>query len=106
MTAHHTRTHIVLPTQLLEEIDAVVGPRGRSKFLAEAAAEKLRRIRMVDLVDKLAGSLKDRGVPGWETAESAADCVHESRQADQARLDARLKKHGLRWRATYLIRPS
>ena len=95
MTVRHTRTHIVLPTQLLDEIDAIVGPRERSKFIAEAAAEKLRRMRLVDLVDKLAGSLKGRDTPGWETAESAAAWVHESRQADQATLDARLKEHGL-----------
>ena len=92
MTARHTRTHVVLPTDLVDEIDAIVGPRERSKFLAEAAAEKLRRMRLVHLVDKLAGSLKDHAIPEWETAESAAAWVHESRQADQARLDALLKR--------------
>lgn len=82
---------MVLPTQLLDEIDAIVGPRERSKFLAAAAAEKLRRMRLVHLVDKVAGSLKDHVIPEWETAESAAAWVHESRQGDQARLDVLLK---------------
>jgi len=38
-----TRTHIVLPTQLLEQIDELVGPRHRSEFIAEALAECVRR---------------------------------------------------------------
>jgi metal-responsive CopG/Arc/MetJ family transcriptional regulator len=38
------RTRIVIPDQLLEEIDSVVGPRGRSRFLETAAREKLDRL--------------------------------------------------------------
>ena len=82
MTVRRTRTHVVLPTELLAEIDAIVRPRERSKFLAEAAAEKLRRMRLVHLVDKVAGSLKDHVIPEWETPESAAAWVHDSRQAN------------------------
>ena len=82
MTVRRTRTHVVLPTELLAEIDAIVRPRERSKFLAEAAAEKLRRMRLVHLVDRVAGSLKDHVIPEWETAESAAAWVHDSRQAN------------------------
>jgi len=36
---------VVLPTALIEAIDALVTPRRRSEFLAEAAAEKLARLR-------------------------------------------------------------
>jgi metal-responsive CopG/Arc/MetJ family transcriptional regulator len=37
------RAHIILPQELIEEIDAVVGPRGRSAFLVETARAELRR---------------------------------------------------------------
>jgi metal-responsive CopG/Arc/MetJ family transcriptional regulator len=37
------RTHVIIPVELLETIDRLVGRRGRSTFLAEAAAEKLAR---------------------------------------------------------------
>ena len=41
------RTHIILPQELIEEIDAVVGPRGRSAFLVETARAELRRRRLL-----------------------------------------------------------
>ena len=34
------RAHIILPQELIEEIDAVVGPRGRSAFLVETARDR------------------------------------------------------------------
>ena len=38
------RTRVELPDELLEEIDQVVGPSGRSRFLEIAAREKLDRL--------------------------------------------------------------
>jgi metal-responsive CopG/Arc/MetJ family transcriptional regulator len=38
------RTRVEIPDELLEEIDQVVGPRGRSRFLEIAAREKLDRL--------------------------------------------------------------
>ena len=35
---------------------------------------------------KVAGSLADVDIPGWETSESAAEWVRASRQVDEARL--------------------
>lgn len=37
-----SRTPIVLPDDLIEQIDARVGKRGRCAFLAEAAREEVR----------------------------------------------------------------
>lgn len=36
------RAHIVFPKALLAESDALVGPRGRNAFLAEAATREVR----------------------------------------------------------------
>ena len=41
------RAHIILPQELIEEIDSVVGPRGRSAFLVETARAELRRRRLL-----------------------------------------------------------
>jgi hypothetical protein len=55
------RAHIILPQELIEEIDAVVGPRGRSAFLVETARAELRRRRLLTFLrdDQPAWSDKD-----------------------------------------------
>ncbi len=40
------RTHVVMADEVLEAIDERVGERGRSRFLEEAAREKLMRIEL------------------------------------------------------------
>jgi hypothetical protein len=55
------RAHIVLPQELIEEIDSVVGPRGRSAFLVETARAELRRRRLLSF-------LKD-DEPAWTDAD-------------------------------------
>ena len=74
------RTHVIIPDKLLEEIDRLVGPRKRSEFLADAANDKLKRIKLREAATKVAGSLKDVDIPGWESSESAAAWVREQRQ--------------------------
>ena len=85
------RTHVVLRKDVVDSIDRLVGPRSRSKFIEEAAVEKLARARLIDAAAKAAGSLKDVDIPGWETSEAAADWVRASRRADSDRLDRVLK---------------
>jgi metal-responsive CopG/Arc/MetJ family transcriptional regulator len=80
------RTHVILPREILEAVDGLVGKRGRSKFIAEAAEEKLARLRLENAARKAAGSLADVDTPGWESSESAARWVQASRSADEARL--------------------
>ena len=57
------RAHILLPEDLLAEIDAVVGPRGRSAFLVETARAELRRRRLL-------AYLQD-DVPAWRERDHA-----------------------------------
>jgi metal-responsive CopG/Arc/MetJ family transcriptional regulator len=74
------RTHVLLPKDVVEEIDRSVGERRRSGFLAEAAREKLERQRRVQTLERFAGWLKDVDIPGWETPEAAAEWVHRQRR--------------------------
>ena len=62
------RTTITLPDDLLVEIDSVVGPRGRSAFLAAAAVNELKRERLKAALDT--GRRAMAGGPNWRSAEA------------------------------------
>ena len=85
------RAHIVIPKDLLETIDELVGRRARSRFLAEAAEEKLRRVRLADVAKRAGGSLAEVDTPGWESSTAAASWVADARKADVHRLERLLK---------------
>ena len=57
------RTHIVLPQELIAEIDAAVGPRGRSAFLVETARAELRRRRLLAFLRDEQPTWKEREHP-------------------------------------------
>lgn len=76
------RAHIVMPAELVEEIDAQVGPRKRSRFVQEAVEEKLRRLRLQASLSEMAGSLAAFDIPGWETSRAAAEWVRAQRGGD------------------------
>jgi hypothetical protein len=85
------RTHVVIPKETVRDIDKLVGRRARSKFLAEAAEEKLRRVRQRTALEKVAGSLKDVDIPGWETPEAATAWVSGRRAEDDRQLEELLR---------------
>jgi hypothetical protein len=57
------RTHIVLSQDLVKEIDALVGPRGRSAFIEETTRAELRRRWLLDYLDKGEPIWKDEDHP-------------------------------------------
>jgi len=78
------RTHIVIPELLATEIDRLVGKRGRSEFLTQAAEKELRRLRQVRALQNLAGAWKDNDHP--ELKKGAAHWVRELRKKSDRRL--------------------
>jgi hypothetical protein len=90
------RTHVILPKELVASVDRLVGKRERSKFVAEAVQRELKRRRLASAVDKLGGSLAGRGLPEWETSESAREWVRASRRADQAHADREMADRNAR----------
>jgi hypothetical protein len=64
---------------LLEEVDKLVGPRRRSEFLTEAAAEKLKREKVLQAVHHAATLPPVDDVPEWETPEAVSKWVHDLR---------------------------
>jgi hypothetical protein len=86
MAGTTVRAHVLMPRETVEAIDRVVGRRGRSRFLADAAEEKLRRIRLLEAADRVAGSLANVDTPGWNSPEEADEWVRALRRADDDRL--------------------
>ncbi len=82
------RTHIILPTALLQQVDRLVGARKRSRFFAAAAAKEAARLELLMAAREAAGCLADADIPGWETGESIAQWVHDLRQEEISQLEA------------------
>lgn len=75
------RTHISLPQDLLRDIDALVGKRARSAFIAEAARSAVERRKQITALKQAAGSWKDHLHP--ELGDGAAEWVRKLRSADE-----------------------
>ena len=74
------RAHVIVPDDLIAEVDELVGPRKRSEFFVGAVRERLRRERLKAAAEAAAGSLVGVDIPGWETSESAVEWVREQRR--------------------------
>jgi len=69
---------------LLAAIDAVAGHRGRSRFLEEAAQEKLARMELEAALRDSAGAVSGEDHPEWADRERAAQWVRAQRGAESA----------------------
>jgi hypothetical protein len=75
------RAHILLPEDLLREIDALVGPRGRSAFLVETARNEVRRHRLLQFLQSKDPAWKDKDHP--ELAAGAGNWVRKLRAENE-----------------------
>jgi hypothetical protein len=76
------RAHILIPGDLLREIDALVGPRGRSAFLLETARQEVQRRKLLRFLESQQ--------PAWagdhpELDGGAAAYVQQLRQQSERR---------------------
>jgi hypothetical protein len=84
------RAHIILPEQLVEDIDRMVGRRRRSSFIAQTIETELMPLRQLATIEQAAGSWKSQNHP--ELAQGAAHWVSGLRQESDQWLDR------IRWR--------
>ena len=77
------RTHIVISEQLAVQIDRLVGRRGRSSFLAQAAEKELMRLRQIKALKAAIGAWRDEEHP--ELKRRAAAWVDKVRREDEKR---------------------
>ena len=84
VSSRRRRAHVVMSSDVLQEIDSRVGQRKRSEFIQEAIEEKLGRLRRVEAFERVVGSVADGDVPEWETRESTAEWLRALRQDREA----------------------
>jgi hypothetical protein len=76
-----TRTHVILPSAVLSEIDALVGKRGRSAFLAQVAEEALKRRKLLSILERKDPIWKSKDHP--ELKRGAAAWISKMRREDE-----------------------
>ena len=52
------RTNLTLPADLMDEVDRIAGPRGRSRYVAEAVAQRVKRDRLGTAIRETAGIMR------------------------------------------------
>jgi hypothetical protein len=76
------RTHVILSDEVIAAIDDRVGERGRSRFLEEAAREKLERLELEAAIRDGAGLLKEKDYPHWRDTSTVQAWVRTSRRGE------------------------
>jgi metal-responsive CopG/Arc/MetJ family transcriptional regulator len=76
------RTHVVMSDEVLEAIDEVAGKRGRSRFLEEAAVEKLERLALGEALRTTAGIARGSAYSHWRDRDSASEWVRRTRRTE------------------------
>ncbi|MGI8682484.1 MAG: hypothetical protein ACR2JO_10240 [Mycobacteriales bacterium] len=78
------RAHVVLGDDVIEAIDQLVGQRGRSRFLEEAAREKLKRLQLDKVLASTAGLAEDEDYPEFSDQASINEWVRAQRRTEEA----------------------
>jgi hypothetical protein len=85
MATPRARTHVVLPAELVSKIDTLVGPRHRSRFIAEAAEVRLQQEELLQALDAGFGAWRDEDHPELTGPEGTAGWVRRLRDEDPQR---------------------
>ena len=81
-----TKAHLVIPHEILEEVDQIAGKRKRTLFIAEATREKLERERFLKILDETQGAWSDKNHPDLKTSRDMERFLSEKRQSYRKRL--------------------
>lgn len=91
MQDEKVKAHLVLPRKLLSEMDKFVSPRRRSEFVAEAAWEKLERLRLVRALERAAGAWSDENHPELTSPAAVKRYLRQIRSQTARRLTKRVR---------------
>lgn len=86
-----TRAHIILPGDLLAEVDRVAGRRKRSRFVESAILEKLSREALSVALRESTGVIDLESYPEWKTPEKVSAWVRSLRREDDVRLSRKVR---------------
>lgn len=78
------RAHVLLPEDLLRDIDQIVGPGGRSAFLVETARAEVRRQKQLQFLESKDPAWRAENHP--ELWKGAAAAVRRMRRESETRL--------------------
>lgn len=78
------RTHVVVPEELVEEIDRLSGKRKRSWFITQAVKKEIQRLNFLNVVKETAGIWNDEDHP--EFKKGVDRWVRRLRKEDEKRL--------------------
>ena len=60
------RTHVVVPEEMVKEIDNLSGKRKRSWFITQAVRKEIARLNFLRAVKETAGAWKDEDHPEFQ----------------------------------------
>jgi hypothetical protein len=75
----NVRTNLLLPDDVVAEVDHFAGPRGRSRYVTEALRARIKRDRLGEVIEHTAGSLDLEAYPHWATRQKVVEWVRELR---------------------------
>ncbi len=81
-----TKAHLLIPREVLEEVDKIAGKRRRSLFIAQATKEKLERERFLKALEETKGAWSDKNHPELKTNKHVEQYVREKRHSYRKRL--------------------
>ena len=74
------RTNLTIPKELMAEVDALAGPRGRSRYVADAVAQRVKRDKLGKAIRETAGIMV--GKPGWMSPDEVVAWVDDLRSEE------------------------
>jgi metal-responsive CopG/Arc/MetJ family transcriptional regulator len=74
------RTNLTLPADLMDEVDRLAGPRGRSRYVAEAVAQRVKRDRLGRAIRETAGVM--RGTPSEMSRKEVSAWIDQLRSEE------------------------
>jgi hypothetical protein len=75
----NVRTNLLLPKELVAEVDHFAGERGRSRYVAEALRARLKRDRLKEAIERTAGAWTPDEYPEFSTPEKVVEWVRARR---------------------------
>lgn len=78
------RTHVVVPEELVKEIDRISGKRKRSWFITKAVKREIKRLNFLKAVKETAGVWRDKDHPEFKLG--IENWVINLRDEDEKRL--------------------
>jgi hypothetical protein len=82
-----TKAHLVIPQEILDEVDQVAGKRRRSLFIAQAAKEKLDRERFIRTLEETCGIWTDDRHPDLKSSRDMEIHLRKVRDSFQKRTE-------------------